>query len=527
MTAAFLAWNGRKSMNPDGLSYLDMASETSHSGLGSLVNGYWSPLYPGAISLALWLFRPSLEQEFPLIHLVNWVIFVAVMLCFVFFLRTWLRARSFDIEDQDSGKKHFIPLAFVVFLTATTQLVPLSLVTPDLCVCGCVFLVAGICCRLSDTPSVRGYATLGFVLGLSYYAKAAMLPAGMLLLLILSTRPLSRPTHRVRFLGTAAVALLTTCAPLIGSISEHQGRFSVGETGMLNYVWYVDHLEPYWQGWTDQSGRHGTPAHPPHVLMEHPKLLEFASPIRGTYPLWFDPSYWYAGAKTGLQPRQLLRNFFESLRHCGPMASVLLSALILAVVVLVQRRVVFVPEPSAWLVLWPAAVCCMYAIVHVENRFIGGFVAIFWLAVCALLAEKLNWPAQALPPTLVAVLFLAFAARNLGRNPGSQWTDAPLVAAHLNSLGARPGDGIAVVGDGLYAFYARVAGLRIVAELPEAKDFWQEDCLQAEEVKEQLRSAGVKLLVASNKPVRYRCAGWQEIPQTSASHYSVLLTNGH
>ncbi len=31
--------------------------------------------------------------------------------------------------------------------------------------------------------------------------------------------------------------------------------------------------------------------------MTKPELLEFAEPVSGTFPLWYDPAYWYAGVK--------------------------------------------------------------------------------------------------------------------------------------------------------------------------------------------------------------------------------------
>src|ERR1039458_10094234 len=52
-------WANRHSMNPDGLSYLDMASRSLRDGPQNLVNGYWSPLYPALIGLGLFVLRPS------------------------------------------------------------------------------------------------------------------------------------------------------------------------------------------------------------------------------------------------------------------------------------------------------------------------------------------------------------------------------------------------------------------------------------------------------------------------------------
>src|SRR5208282_1563795 len=69
--AAILTWSARHSMNPDGLSYLDLASEALAGGPSKLLNSYWSPGYPALIGIAMLVFRPSADQEFALIHFVN------------------------------------------------------------------------------------------------------------------------------------------------------------------------------------------------------------------------------------------------------------------------------------------------------------------------------------------------------------------------------------------------------------------------------------------------------------------------
>lgn len=181
---ALLAWDGRYTMNPDGLSYLDMASETargdSPNPLGNLVNGYWSPLYPAIVGIALWLVRPSAEQEFPLVHAVNLVIFASVLLSFLFFLKASLDRRGSRRHPElgnESGAKYWLPLAFVLFLWSTTQLIPLALVSPDLCVCGCVFWVAGICSELGGSgASWRKYATLGVRFGPGILRQSCHVP---------------------------------------------------------------------------------------------------------------------------------------------------------------------------------------------------------------------------------------------------------------------------------------------------------------------------------------------------------------
>src|SRR6516164_8719807 len=75
MCAAIYAWANRHSINTDGLSYLDIASEVLKSGPSNLVNGYWSPLYPTVIALTFSIIRPSPSGEFPTIQLANFFVF--------------------------------------------------------------------------------------------------------------------------------------------------------------------------------------------------------------------------------------------------------------------------------------------------------------------------------------------------------------------------------------------------------------------------------------------------------------------
>ena len=149
--AAILAYAARHSMNPDGLSYLDLASEGLSGGPSKLVNGYWSPAYPALLSIAMLLFRPSAGQEFPLVHFVNFLIFVFDMWAFSFFLRNWSEATSNgEVVVESTNKKSYVThFAFSMFLWFTLTFIGVEVVTPDLGVAAIVFLAAGISCRLA------------------------------------------------------------------------------------------------------------------------------------------------------------------------------------------------------------------------------------------------------------------------------------------------------------------------------------------------------------------------------------------
>src|SRR5262249_42205957 len=158
-------------MNPDGMGYLDMASESLKSGPSNLVNGYWSPLYPTLICLTISILRPSSALTFPVVHITNFVVFSLALACFTFFLRSWLAIQR-DGAAKEHRIPHLIPFCFCIFLWFTMGFVRPSIETPDMSVTAMVLLAAGICCRLCLLGSRwRDFFALGSVLGAAYYAK--------------------------------------------------------------------------------------------------------------------------------------------------------------------------------------------------------------------------------------------------------------------------------------------------------------------------------------------------------------------
>src|SRR5215468_3603788 len=83
------AFLGRHAMNPDGISYLEIAQTTLRVGLSGLVNGVWSPGYPALIAVPLGLVRPSIENELPVVHTLNFVLFAVTVVLWRALLRSW------------------------------------------------------------------------------------------------------------------------------------------------------------------------------------------------------------------------------------------------------------------------------------------------------------------------------------------------------------------------------------------------------------------------------------------------------
>jgi hypothetical protein len=66
------------------------------------------------------------------------------------------------------------------------------------------------------------------------------------------------------------------------------GRLTFGDTGRVNYESYVDGNALWFPAGSALK-------HPVPRLVERPPTYEFRTPVGGTYPLWYDPSYWHEG----------------------------------------------------------------------------------------------------------------------------------------------------------------------------------------------------------------------------------------
>ena len=92
-----------------------------------------------------------------------------------------------------------------------------------------------------------------------------------------------------------------------------------------------------------------------------------------------------------------------------------------------------------------------------------------------------------------------------------------VIASELAKVGVNPESRIAMIGEPLYAYWARIARLRIVAEVPRwaVTDFWASTHVRKSEVIEIFRSLGVKAVVADQESSREDALDWKTLGSTS------------
>jgi hypothetical protein len=524
------AWAFRHSVNADAISYLDIAIECAKGNWHSLVNAYWSPLYPFLLSLVLRLLRPSAYWESTVAHFANFGIFILSFTCFEFFLKELIRS----LPRRDSSTPEVEPMpewalwlvGDSLFIWLTLLFIRLELLLADICVPALVYLAAAMLLRIwKGKGGWLAYAGLGGILAVGYLAKAVMFPLAFVFLGcgLLAARPLRRALS-----GTAlALSVFSLVAgPFISAISWQKGRLTFGDVGKIDYAEYVDGvtLSIHWQGGPCGTG---VPVHPTRMLRASPPVFEFATPIPGTYPPWYDPSYWYEG----VAPRFSLRNQIRTIRYTVEEYAGILPYMGGLYVGFLGMALFAHAHGQPWKGMasyWPiwlpgVAALGLYGLVYVEPRYIVPFLVVIWMALFAGLRFPRSQETKALvaPFVLAAVLMMCtgiawLAGRALFRAlqppPFVNWQ----AAQGLHEFGIDPGDKVATIGFGAGGYWAHLAGVRIVAEIPLGGRpiFWASDPQTQSEVLADFAKAGARIAVSDQEPPLGSRGGWREMGGT-------------
>ncbi len=532
----------RHAMNGDGMSYLDIADALRRGQSELAVNSYWSPLYPALIAMALAVAQPTPYGEFTVVHALNFLIFLGGLGIAHLFIIEMIRFRRFRTSGQEPSNDGlpdwaWVLLGYSLAIWSALHIVRLRLVTPDLLVTGFCYAAGAILLRLARGGNGWGvWCLLGIALGVGYLAKAVLfLVAGA----FLTAAFFSAADRRLAIRGVllSLVSFTIVCGPWVVALSRSTGRFTFGDSGKLNYAWYVNETSPFahWQGETPRAGK---PVHPPRKISEAPAAFAFSGPFPNvTYPLWFSPGYWYDGLSVFFNLRRQLEiiavhleSYFSLFTlHQAPWLTA--CALLYAIG---SRR--WRDALAGWpLLLPPLCALALYSLVHTEARFFGGFLSLLWCGLFAGVRLPDSAEVRRLAGAVVAVTavtFLAIAvmtpaaltARSAlvwagGRKP---WPHVQAeVAQAIHGRGVRPGDPVAFIGETFNAYWARVARVRIVAEIPigETAGFWALDAARSSSALEALKNAGARVVVSKNVPKSVPETHWQRLGATEYRAY--------
>jgi hypothetical protein len=188
-----------------------------------------------------------------------------------------------------------------------------------------------------------------------------------------------------------------------------------------------------------------------------------------------------------------------------------------------------------WPILVPAiAVFLMYALVTWQDRYASGETVVIWGAILASTTIAGDeWKTQVLRAASLMLgavvicsvpLTLIKTYRDTGRY-GSVSPEPVMTAERLRTMGIESRDRVALIGDGIEAYWARLDKVRIVAEAPQdletgdaAAAFWNSSPQTEQAVLSLLKSTGAKAVIA-NTPPAVLPPGWVPAGDTGRAVY--------
>jgi hypothetical protein len=554
----------------DAVSYMDIGDLIRAHNWPSIINGYWNPLYPAFLALGHAVFHPTRYTELHAYYMVNFGIFILEMLAVVAFTDALVKLR--DLRESVSTASGSLPflldrytlryLGIAILVISSQREVSVGKVRPDALLQAFLLFALAALFRHLATARVRYAAWMGIALGLAYLTKSFAFLFTLLCVLTLVAFRLFWQRHPLRRVALSALLVLicfsVVAGPYIAALSKQKHRFDFGDSGNLNYVWFVAgteklHLQQYETNLFGAADVHLI--HPERQLLKDPPVFSYKELPYGTYPDWFDTSFFNERIKAHMNPRlQIIaigRCIMRILRyicnHPEAWALLILFAFLGARFHLkwtVSANAFWIPP----LVLGVTTIC-IYAIVTVEDRYLTAAFFTILMTLFAALRITHALPissarfAASAAVTLLALLAVGESARIVGQlrrdlvsiQYPTGWYDRDIFgSAHaLNDLGVGPGDTIACIGTRacMYdPYWARLAGGRVLTEIyvPAGPLYPALAAMpNREQVYDIARREGAKVLVGYFDPGLMTgttpvSAGWRQLGGT---HFYALPLN--
>jgi hypothetical protein len=346
------------------------------------------------------------------------------------------------------------------------RLIAVTTITPDVLLAGWLFLVSTELVQASSAaPRRRRAVRLATALALGYCTKAVFFPVMLVgaLAYLLSIPKASWRAH----LPWLIAPMLAIAGPLVLVQSVSQGHLSFGETGRLNYAWYVNGVPhaPAKPELVDTTRAHG-PEMPAVVqLKTDPQTALYVGTARASFPYWYDPSRFEEKATTTVSFSALTRvvraNLFWYRVVAGTFAWLCAVAITAA---LARQRL----RLNRTLAMAPAlSLLALYALTHPEGRLAGPAVAdalvmSLYLAGprrrCVVGKEGMWGGAEC--TALLLLVVLAFG-RTSNRVPLQRGQPAANPIGELARVGIPPGTRVGVIGSPYGHYWAHQSGVRI------------------------------------------------------------------
>jgi len=536
-------WYFRNYIRLDGITYLDMSDALMQGDWKTGINAFWYPIYPLILGVFQQLLGPSAYWQYFVVHVSNFFLYVLALMAFQCFLKQLLKFYKnhvFDMVRPESSRipdKIWISFGHLLFIWTSLYLTKISEVTPDLLIEVLILCVFVLLLKVSmGESSKKVFVAMGILLGIGFLTKAFMLYLSVLvvcsLLILLWKRKENLWQVTITVLFFVVLAL-----PYVVKNSMDKGFVTYGENGRINTIFHINEVTPlfHWRGGPEGNGH---PVHPLNALSEKPLVFEYASPISGTYPLWYDPSYYYEGATLQFAAKKHCALLLKNLRKYSSLFFDRQPALLMGLLILFlysrRKKHSYIRFKNLWFLFAPCLfVLAGYFFVYIDWRYMGPFVLVFFLGLysCICLEEspasQRVFEATFIVICLMMAKTIVFPSIEKGRAIITEYSQGLQheqwqIAEGVKKVGVKEGDHIAFIGDASSAaFWARLAKLRITAEVPPTAvlDYQALNVREENKLLMLIKNSGVKA-VCTNRFVP-STSGWQKIEKTQ--HYIYLF----
>lgn len=475
------------STDADTVAYFDLSEAIRAHRWSVVATGYWFPLYPALLTFARSLFGFRAQYGLMAARLVGCFLelfFVIAGVALVASVRRLMLARAVRADSLLPRGTLYLWTALISWFIASQDLTGPK---PDCLLCSFLLLTIAALIFAIAEDYILAYIATGLFGALAFWTKSFAFPFFFLWLFLAAAANLSR----LRVLKRLVVPLLIfglIAGPYIWHISRVKGRFTIGDSGRLDWAWYVNGADrfnpvrdvpPYHYG----SAR-GPLKHPGKLLWQVPEVAYYGGEkVYGSTPQWDDPSYW----SDGLAPRFVLHQTVSEVEgNLSALSRIMIMRFQLVVFVaalwcwgFAVRRSSLVDSILVMAALEALAAIAMYALVVLEGRFVS--FAILMIALLYAGSAVVRYPFRQQRSLHSAVLLMGSlillaefqgtlrdwkAARSVGAHPLHGIYNPPVSFAgkHLAALFG-PGTEVACMGDSACwdAYWARYAGVKVTA----------------------------------------------------------------
>ena len=400
-----------------------------------------------------------------------------------------------------------------------------------------IYLASAMILKLRrGNSNERLVALLGIVLGVGYLAKAVMFLLSVAFIAIAAATQQTR-ARKIRCVAISGLFFLLAAGPFVLLLSIAKARPTFGDSGKINYLMNV--------GTTQFFTPHEPDArHPVHLLSALPHAYEYGSPIAGTYPLWYDPSYWHEGIRPHIDFKRQIRTVLLAGAECAAIAFSPVMGLGISVaigflyLVGTSIRSSMTHAWAHWELWMPAlAGIALYSLVVIEPRYVAAQFCLLWIVGFSGVRLPASPTSRRMitGTTFAIVLFVCLATTwqisqaldgRIFAQKDIATPECVDVAEALVANGIRPGDKIAVISNWLFpsrqgAYIARLARVEIIAEA-HPDEYWAANAETRSELGSEFSRSGARAVLTYNPPSNQD--GWARL---GATNYYMQFLNAH